>query len=50
MTTDCLSGPRERGEVMDAAKGGRGPHPDHRPTTTVPVIPLWERRRTGVRR
>ncbi|MDH6623628.1 hypothetical protein M2271_001420 [Streptomyces sp. LBL] len=48
MTTECLSGPRERADVMDAAKDGRGLRPEDRPTTTVPVIPLWERLRTGV--
>jgi hypothetical protein len=49
MTTDCLSEPGERAEAADAVRDGRGPRAEGRPTTTVPVIPLWERLRKGTR-
>ncbi|WP_286256309.1 hypothetical protein [Streptomyces graminofaciens] len=52
MTTDGL---REQGQAAEAVAAGdrhgqgRGLRPDDRPATTVPVIPLWDRPRTGVR-
>jgi len=51
MTTDCLRGPRdrERAEEVSVVGDGRGAWAQDRPTTTVPVIPLWERLRTEVR-
>ncbi|MEV2216232.1 hypothetical protein AB0H86_33250 [Streptomyces sp. NPDC050997] len=52
MTTDCLSGPRERerAEGVSVVGDGRGSRAaQDRPATTVPVIPLWERLRTEVR-
>jgi hypothetical protein len=49
MTTDWLSEPGERADRADAARDGHGFRAEDGPTTTVPVIPLWERLRTGVR-
>ncbi|GCB46640.1 hypothetical protein [Streptomyces sp. NL15-2K] len=52
MTTDRLSEPRERDSAegaADAVRGGYGVRAENGPTTTVPVMPLWERLRTGVR-
>ncbi|MDN0195227.1 hypothetical protein NW895_09320 [Streptomyces sp. S.PNR 29] len=49
MTSDWLSEPGERAETVDAGRDGRGCRAEDGPTTTVPVIPLWERLRTGVR-
>lgn len=49
MTTDCLSEPRERTEAVDTVRDGRGAHEAQCPTTTVPVMPLWERLGTGGR-
>lgn len=50
MTTEALVGAGEgRGDVVVAAgRDGRGRAEDH-PTTTVTVIPLWDRVRTEVR-
>lgn len=45
MTTDGLSEPTTRAAQGDTA--GNGARADGRPTTTVPVIPLWERLRGG---
>ncbi|CAM5228866.1 hypothetical protein SALBM311S_12947 [Streptomyces alboniger] len=51
MTTDCLSGPgdRERAEEVSVVGNGSGSRAQNRPTTTVPVVPLWERLRTEAR-
>ncbi|MEU0070911.1 hypothetical protein ABZ027_15420 [Streptomyces sp. NPDC006332] len=51
MTTDCLNGPRERERATEVSVVGYGSGSlaQDRPTTTVPVIPLWERLRTEVR-
>lgn len=54
MTTDGLSKPRQATEAMDARDGygserGHGFRSSGGPTTTVPVIPLWARPRTGAR-
>ncbi|WP_159050107.1 hypothetical protein [Streptomyces sp. MMG1533] len=51
VTTDRLSEPRtrERAEAVDAVRDGHGRRAEGRLTTTVPVIPLWERLGTGVR-
>jgi hypothetical protein len=51
MTTECLTrlGQRERAEAVDVLEEGRGLRTEDHPTTTVPVMPLWERLRAGVR-
>ncbi|MFE7269090.1 hypothetical protein [Streptomyces sp. NPDC057623] len=51
MTTDGVMEPGERAGMADAAGQPHGLTAQSRPTTTtVPVIPLWERTREGVRR
>jgi hypothetical protein len=49
MTTDGLREPRERAEAADVVRHMPGLRAEGRPTTTVPVIPLWERVHKGVR-
>lgn len=52
MTTEGLREPRQATEAVEAKDGrgrGHGRRSDDGPTTTVPVIPLWDRPRTGVR-
>lgn len=54
MTTEGLSEPRQATEAVDArgghgSEGGHGLRSGGGPTTTVSVIPLWARPRTGVR-
>ncbi|MFF3329322.1 hypothetical protein ACFYWX_07100 [Streptomyces sp. NPDC002888] len=50
MTTEGLVEPGEgRGEVVASGRDGRGLRAEDRPTTTVTVVPLWDRRRTEVR-
>ncbi|WP_411148312.1 hypothetical protein [Streptomyces sp. A30] len=57
MTTDRLSEPttitttmtRDGAEAVEAVRDGHGCRGESRPTTTVPVMPLWERLRTGAR-
>lgn len=49
MTTEGLREPRDRARAADCARQGQGPRAEVRPTTTVPVIPLWERLGGGVR-
>ncbi|WP_189782284.1 hypothetical protein [Streptomyces capitiformicae] len=52
MTTEELREPRQAAEAVDAKdrRGrGHGRRSDDGPTTTVPVIPLWDRPRTEVR-
>ncbi|QWB23552.1 MULTISPECIES: hypothetical protein [Streptomyces] len=47
MTTDGLREPAPRTEAAEPI--GNGPRAEGRPTTTVLVIPLWERLRGGGR-
>ncbi len=47
MKTDGLSEPTPRTEAAGTISDG--PRAEGRPTTTVPVIPLWERPRGGGR-
>ncbi|MFG2128138.1 hypothetical protein ACGFNV_10100 [Streptomyces sp. NPDC048751] len=50
MTTEALVQPGEaHGQVVAAGRDGRGLRAEDRPTTTVTVVPLWDRRRTEVR-
>ncbi|MCX4698463.1 hypothetical protein OG252_21020 [Streptomyces sp. NBC_01352] len=60
MTTDRLSEPttmtmttmtmtRDSAEAVEAVRDGHGCRGESRPTTTVPVMPLWERLPTGAR-
>ncbi|MDQ1048014.1 hypothetical protein [Streptomyces sp. V4I2] len=61
MTTDRLSEPttmtmtmararaRDSAEAVEAVRDGHGCRGESRPATTVPVMPLWERLRTGAR-
>ena len=50
MTTEELVRAREgRGEAVGAGRDGRGLRATDRPTTTVTVVPLWDRHRTEVR-
>ncbi|MDC2947189.1 MULTISPECIES: hypothetical protein [Streptomyces] len=52
MTTDGLSRTGRAAQAVAAGDGhGHAPEPrsGDRPTTTVPVMPLWARPRTGVR-
>lgn len=48
MTTDGVMEPRERAGVVGAGGQPHGFTAQGRSTTTVPVIPLWERPREGV--
>ncbi|MEU2271331.1 hypothetical protein ABZ568_33900 [Streptomyces olindensis] len=45
MTTDGLREPTTRADEGDTVRSGS--RAEARPTTTVPVIPLWERLRGG---
>ncbi|MBC2901356.1 hypothetical protein [Streptomyces cupreus] len=49
MTTDGLREPGERVQAADSAGQGEGLRVEGRPTTTVPVIPLWQRLDGGTR-
>ncbi|WP_406494815.1 hypothetical protein OHB06_30440 [Streptomyces sp. NBC_01604] len=61
MTTDRLSEPttmtttitttmtRDGAEAVEAVRDSHGCRGESRPTTTVPVMPLWERLPTGAR-
>ncbi|MEV5438544.1 hypothetical protein AB0K80_21390 [Streptomyces sp. NPDC052682] len=49
MTTDSLREPSGGCETESAGGDGPGRRADTGRATTVPVIPLWERLRTGAR-
>ncbi|MER6676460.1 hypothetical protein [Streptomyces sp. NPDC000983] len=51
MTADRLRKPGERARTADTAGREQGPRPrtEHRPGTTVLVVPLWERLGGGTR-
>jgi hypothetical protein len=49
MTTDLRREPKEGAKAVDVLGDGQGRQGGDGPTATVPVIPLWERLRAGVR-
>lgn len=49
MTTDGLRKPGEMAETAAGVRDGHGRRAEGGPARTVPVIPLWDRKRTGAR-